>query len=104
MDLLSVVGFEWDAGNSRKNEQHGVSRDEIEQVLMSAPLFLNNYALYSSKKERFLALGLTLEGRRMHVTFALREGGKRIRPISARDMSRKERTTCEKAIEAGPEV
>ena len=40
---------------------------------------------------RFHALGKTDEGRLLHITFTLREEGKNIRVISARDMHRKER-------------
>jgi len=31
-ELSKVIGFEWDEGNSRKNEQHGVSMAEAEQL------------------------------------------------------------------------
>jgi uncharacterized protein len=37
------------------------------------------------------ALGRTDKGRRLHIAFTLRGAGTRIRVISARDMSRKER-------------
>jgi hypothetical protein len=39
----------------------------------------------------------TIDGRRLHVTFTLRDGGKLIRVISARDMHRKERAHYEQA-------
>jgi hypothetical protein len=32
IELSKVIGFEWDEGNSRKNEQHGVSMAEAEQL------------------------------------------------------------------------
>ena len=40
IDLSAIVGFEWDAGNERKNEKHGVSMAEAEQVFFNAPLLL----------------------------------------------------------------
>ncbi|MXY84646.1 MAG: BrnT family toxin, partial [Gemmatimonadetes bacterium] len=43
----------------------------------------------------FHALGVTQVGRRLHVTFTLREANTLIRVISARSMSRKERTRYE---------
>lgn len=45
---------------------------------------------------RYHALGQTLEGRRPHITFALRQGGARIHVVSAHDMHRKERELYEK--------
>jgi uncharacterized DUF497 family protein len=45
----------------------------------------------SDTEQRFHALGKTQDGRLLHVTFTLRDGGKLIRVISARDMHRKER-------------
>jgi len=36
-------------------------------------------------------LGKTQDGRLLHVSFTLRDGGKLVRVISARDMHRKER-------------
>jgi len=46
---------------------------------------------------RYHALGRTLEERRLHITFTLREDGLLIRVISARDMHRKERSVYEQA-------
>jgi len=43
------------------------------------------------------ALGKTHAGRRLQITFALREDGTLIRVISARDMHRKERSIYEQA-------
>jgi uncharacterized protein len=49
----------------------------------------------SDREPRFHALGATSVGRRLHVTFTLREEETRIRVISARDMHRKERGVYE---------
>jgi uncharacterized DUF497 family protein len=46
---------------------------------------------HSTDEPRYHALGTTLDGRDLHVTFTLRGEGTRIRVISARDMHRKER-------------
>jgi uncharacterized DUF497 family protein len=45
------------------------------------------------KEKRALALGKTFDERFLSITFTIRHN--RIRPISARDMSRKERKTYE---------
>ena len=91
IDLASISGFDWDAGNARKNEAHGVSSAEAEQVFFNQPLLLLEDRLHSRSEPRFHALGKTSSGRRLHITFTLRDHGTKIRVISARDMHRKER-------------
>jgi len=96
IDLSKVIGFEWDEGNARKNERHGVSMAEAEQVFFNSPL-LQPDPKHSEEEPRFHALGKTNEGRRLHISFTLRDGGQFIRVISARDMHRKERVIYEQA-------
>jgi uncharacterized DUF497 family protein len=97
---MPYTGFDWDEGNERKNEKHGVTKAEVEQVFLNAPLLLADDAKHSRREPRFHALGRTDEDRRLHVTFTERGNGTLIRPISARAMSRKERAVYEQAIEA----
>ena len=97
---MPYTGFDWDAGNARKNEKHCVSKAEVEQVFLNAPLLLADDKKHTQREPRFHALGRTDLDRRLHVTFTERANGTLIRPISARAMSRKERTVYEKAIEA----
>jgi uncharacterized protein len=52
---------------------------------------------HSQSEPRCYALGKTIDGRRLHLTFTLRDDGKLIRVISARDMHRKERAHYEQA-------
>jgi uncharacterized DUF497 family protein len=95
VDLGSIEGFEWDDGNARKSlEKHGVTQAEAEQVFAGEPLFADDIK-HSEAEPRFQALGASIEGRLLHVTFTLRDGGKRLRVISARDMNRKERAIYE---------
>ena len=96
-DLSKVIGFEWDKGNSRKNDQHGVSMAEAEQVFFNSPLLVLPDPRHSEAELRFHALGKTNEGRQLHITFTLRDAGQFIRVISARDMHRKERVIYEQA-------
>ncbi|TLY85112.1 MAG: BrnT family toxin [Gammaproteobacteria bacterium] len=91
IDLAKVIGFEWDEGNARKNERHGVSMADAEQVFFNSPLLVLPDPKHSEVESRFHALGKTNEGRRLHISFTLRGGGQFIRVISARDMHRKER-------------
>ena len=97
IDLSTIVGFEWDAGNARKNEKHGVSTAEAEQIFFNAPLLLLDDVAHSQAEARFHALGQTDEGRLLHITFTLRRSGELIRVISARDMHRKERSVYDQA-------
>ena len=92
LDLAQIEGFEWDAGNSRKNvEKHDVSQAEAEQVFFNEPLLILEDVGHSSRETRLHALGHTDAGRLLHITFTLRGDGKLIRVISARAMHRKER-------------
>lgn len=95
IDLDSIEGFDWDDGNARKSlDRHDVSQAEAEQVFSNEPLLAQDVK-HSEREARFHALGETAEGRRLHVTFTLRDNGTKIRVISARDMNRKERAIYE---------
>jgi uncharacterized DUF497 family protein len=84
IDLLKVIGFEWDEGNARKNERHGVSMAEAEQVFFNFPLLVLPDPGHIEAEPRFHVLGKTNEGRRLHISFTLRDGGQFIWVISAR--------------------
>ena len=91
IDLAVIVGFEWDNGNARKNEKHGVSMAEAEQVFFNAPLLLLADEKHSELEARHHSLGRTEAGRLLHLAFTLRKSGSLIRVISARDTHRMER-------------
>lgn len=95
IDLTKISSFDWDEGNARKNEKHGVSMAEAEQIFFNEPLLLLADIKHSQGELRFHALGKTDEGRSLHITFTLRNAGEKIRVISARDMHKKERTIYE---------
>ncbi len=99
---MPYTGFDWDEGNARKNEKHGVSKAEVEQVFLNAPLIVAEDLKHSKQEPRFHALGRTDLDRRLHITFTERGNGALIRPISARDMSRKERDFYDQAVQANP--
>jgi uncharacterized DUF497 family protein len=93
IDWTCVEGFDWDDGNARKSEdKHGVGQAEAEQVFFNEPLLVAEDPQHSVHEPRLHALGRTDQDRRLHITFTLRGDVTRIRVISARDMSRKERT------------
>lgn len=92
MDLTKVEGFDWDAGNSRKSaDKHAVSQAEAEQVFFDDSVLVLIDDRHSVCEVRLHALGCTADGRRLHISFALRRDGRLIRVISARDMSWRER-------------
>ena len=93
LDLSRIAGFQWDSGNGRKSEdKHGVSQSEAEQVFFNDPLLLLSDERHSGSESRFHALGQTDDARRLLIVFTLREDDTLVRVISARDMSRRERS------------
>ena len=88
--------FEWDDGNSEKSwKNHCVRPAECEELFGERPLLLSEDLAHSNSEPRYLALGRTRAGRRLLVAFTVRAG--RLRVISARDMSRKERSAYDAA-------
>ena len=91
------TGFDWDAGNRGKNVKHRVSDDECEEVFFNLPLVLSPDETHSAQEDRYHALGKTNAGRQLFIAFTHRGG--RIRVISARDMTQKERRVYHEAEE-----
>ena len=83
--------FEWDRGNHSKCQaKHDVSPEEVESVFdMKMAIPLGHQVTPEVEEERLCIVGPTSEGRMLSVVFTLREG--RVRPISSRNASRKER-------------
>jgi uncharacterized protein len=91
-DWKRITGFDWDSGNARISlDKHSVSQAEAEQLFFNEPLFVLSHEKHSDAEVRFHALGQSDHDHLLHVTFTIRQEGTRIRVISARDMSRKER-------------
>jgi uncharacterized DUF497 family protein len=98
INLNSIVGFQWDSGNERKNaDKHDVKQVEAEQVFFNQPLLMLPDPKHSQQEQRIHALGQTDSGRLLHITFTLRSDGPLIRVISARSMNQKERFAYEQA-------
>lgn len=95
IDFTKIAAFDWDEGNARKNDKHGVSMSEAEQIFFNQPLLVIDDTKHSQGECRFHALGKTNENRNLHITFTLRNAGESIRVISARDMHKKERNIYE---------
>jgi uncharacterized protein len=86
---MRITGFDWDSGNWPKCGKHGVSREEIEQVLLGEPAVMADPYPGEPRKQ---AIGKTSSGRYVFLAFMLRDvaGQTKIRPISARYMHQKE--------------
>lgn len=90
LDIHSIDGFDWDEGNRDKNWlKHLVSNRESEELFFNRPLIVATDTKHSELEERYFALGQTNDGRQLFVSFTIRLN--KIRVISARDMSQKER-------------
>jgi uncharacterized DUF497 family protein len=97
--LDTIEGFDWDEGNARKSEKHGVTRAEAEQVFLNEPLFITADEKHSESERRYRALGKTTRGRLLTIIFTLRQTETLIRVISARDMNARERRLYEQETE-----
>jgi uncharacterized DUF497 family protein len=90
IDLSSIDKFEWDDGNRTKSwVKHQVSTTECEEVFFNLPLLLANDMQHSQVEKRYYVLGQTNAERQLFIALTVRTN--KIRVISARDMSRKER-------------
>lgn len=88
--LAQTTGFDWDEANAPKLlSRHRVTTGEVEQAFFHVPLLLALDLKHSANEPRYLALGRTTDARLLYLVFTIR--GERVRPISARDMNRKER-------------
>lgn len=93
--LPKPTAFLWDKANVDKNWlKHQVHFKEAEEIFLNLPLKTFRDKKHSQKEDRFTALGITNKGRKLYVVFTIRK--QKIRVISARSQSRKERRLYEK--------
>ncbi|MFC1521162.1 BrnT family toxin [Elusimicrobiota bacterium] len=81
---MKIRSFEWDKNNLFHAIIHGVSRGEIEEVVLGARL------VRRARSGGYLAYGQTLDGRYVLVVFQHKGHGS-VRPFSARPMTRNEK-------------
>ena len=89
---MKVDAFDWDSGNSFKNEaKHGISRETVE-AFFGRNVRVAPDPKHSKTEDRFLAIGRSPGERPVIVAFTVRtaRGLKLIRPISARFMHARE--------------
>lgn len=96
-ELPQPIQFEWDKGNSEKSlKKHGITIKEAEEMFLNEPLFVVEDAKHSLREAQYMAWGQTNSFRCLTAIYTVRN--ERIRIISVRSMSRKERKTYEKNI------
>ena len=89
---LTFSGFEWDDGNRRHCQKHGLSPKQIEHFLQQDNLLVTPDVRHAKQEERYLAIGRAQTAKPMLVVFTSRkvDNTVRLRPISARYMHEKE--------------
>lgn len=98
----SLDGFVWDTANEQKIWlKHRISIREAEQPFFNV-YFTEPDTGHSQKEQRFTLIGVTNAAKVLFIVFTLTS--KRIRIISARPASKKERLLYEQAIKENPEV
>lgn len=91
--------FEWDKHNIAHIGKHTVTQEEAEEVFYQEPQVIAYDEIHSTAEARYAFLGRTKEGRKLMLIFTLRGKNKeRIRILSARDQSKKERKEYEAEI------
>ena len=98
MKKLRDIRFDWDLWNVQKNEvKHGVSALEAESCFYDGVLKIFEDLRHSTAREsRYIMYAKSMEGRVLMTGFTVRRG--RIRIITARPASHKERSVYEEEI------
>jgi uncharacterized DUF497 family protein len=91
------VEFDWDGGNIGKNLKHNVEDKEAEETFKNESEFVFRDEMHSLSEDRYMLWGITNRGRKLSIFFTIREN--KVRIISARDMTNKERKEYEKKIQ-----
>lgn len=92
--LPQPILFQWDKGNINKNWlNHRVSNEECEETFFDPNKKILRDILHSGREPRYIILGKTRTNRLLFLVFTMRN--KKIRVISARDLSKKERKLYE---------
>lgn len=88
--MPEIITFDWDKGNLHKNRlKHNVTKQECEEVFFNEPIVIFDDPIHSFEEKRYRVLGRTDMERTLALIFTFRTN--KIRIISVRDQSRKER-------------
>ena len=101
--LTDCSGFEWDTYNADKIwNKHHISISECEQIFFNIPFIIADDVEHSQYEKRYYTLGRTDEKKLLFVVFTIRQD--KIRIISAREMSRKERRLYQSHEKENPTI
>jgi len=94
--------FEWDKYNTEKIfKKHRLVCKEIEEVFSNKPIYIFEDEKHSQIEQRYGLFGQTNSGKILSLVFTVR--GDKVRVITARSISKKERRAYEK-IKANSEI
>ncbi len=88
---MRIASFEWDEVNEFHAVRHGVSREEIEEVIVQAAL------IRKGRSGVYLAYGQTFDGRFVLAVFDYKGRGK-ARPFSARPLTSIEKSRLRRSL------
>ena len=92
---MKKISFDWDQWNIQKNEiKHGISKHEAESTFFDKKLKIFKDIKHSDKEERWIAYAKSFYHNVLMIAFTKRKN--KVRIISARRASKKERTIYEK--------
>ena len=98
----NFFSFDWDSGNIEKNEnKHGITPKEVEDIFKYGEILpLGKQVRPVVKEDRFGIIGMTKEEKILCIVFTFRDN--KVRPISARTASQKERRLYAKNVRQIP--
>jgi uncharacterized DUF497 family protein len=71
--MAGATGFDWDDGNRKKCQKHGLSISEVEYILAHSETFIVPSLRNSDYEPRFIAVGRAPGGRLALVVFTPRQ-------------------------------
>ena len=88
-DFTDIEGFDWNFANVHKLlKRHNVTTVECEQAFFNEPFIVYDDPEHSIEEDRYYSLGVTNEYRHLTIIFTMR--AHKIRPLSARPMTKSE--------------
>jgi uncharacterized DUF497 family protein len=88
---MNRITFSWDKNKAAQNaRKHGVSFEEAMSIFLDENAIEFYDPDHSESEDRFVMLGISFRLRLLVVCYAVREGGTRLRLISARKARKNE--------------
>ena len=91
---MEEIKFDWDQWNIQKNEEkHGISVLEAQSAFYDKKILIFDDTEHSSQEERYICYARSAYNNTLMIAFTIRN--KKVRIISARKASKKERNVYE---------